>query len=208
MRKQKIEDAFIAMRYKMLNSPAFSALSPCARLVLLRLQVEYTRSGGRENGDLICTYRQLRDWCCTSTQPIQDAIAELQALGFTKVKKGRSGTKGYGRSSQYGLTYLPKVGTDIAPTDDWAKFTTTEQVVRAKSRAKKHGKRPPPCARLGTRSTCAQVGTRSLHGPTFGCVQEMPVKHEIDVPVQAHDLDSSEPVPAPIDLALRRANRR
>jgi len=142
----RIEDEFIPHRYKMLRSPAWKKLSATARLVLLCLETEYAENHGYKNGEIICTYRQLKVFCETGAEPIHDALNELEALGFIKIKRGRSGSKGYGVAHRFTLNHLVTVRADkiIPPTDEWAKLSTTRRVVSAKSRAKKHGKRPPP----------------------------------------------------------------
>jgi hypothetical protein len=195
-KKYEVGDYFVAHPYKMLKSPAYWGLGPCARLVLSRLEYEYVQSGGRENGNIVCTFRDLMKWCGKDSRKIKDAIEELKGLGFIKVKKGRPGTKGYGIANRFGLTYLPKIGVEtIEPTHDWAKFDTTEKVVSAKAKAKKSGKRTPLV--LAVNNTSHVSAENNTCGPksTFSCEREMPVKYENLVGVDQHYLDSSNPVP-------------
>jgi hypothetical protein len=204
MKRQKIDGPFIARRYKMLNSPAFKKLSPTAHLVLLRLEMEYARSGGRENGRIICTVRDLKAFCGVSADKIKPAIMEAMGLGFLKVKWGVPGAKGFGRSTEFGLTYLVKVGEGgefVEPTDDWAKFDTTEQVVAVKSRLQTGGKRASPVYPVRNTRTVYPGRNTVVPDSSNGCDAKTSGKSQISVPIQEHDLDSSNPAKSTGEVA-------
>jgi hypothetical protein len=154
--KQKIDDNFIALRYKMIKSPAYKALSPYAHAILALLEIEYAGNGGRENGNLICTYHQMKEWCGANTESIRCALAELEAFGFITIRRGRPGTKGYGRAARYGLTYLPKIGDNKEivrkPTDQWAKITT-KCAKGIAAELKNRERALPSCVQADIRST-------------------------------------------------------
>jgi hypothetical protein len=193
MKRFKFDGPFIGETYEMLKSLAFNSLSPTAHLILVRLKIEYAMSGGRENGKIICTFRQLQDFCGARTAKVRAAIDELAGLGFIKVRNGVPGVKGFGRSTEFGLTYLPKPGTDIMPTDEWKRFDTTEKVVRAKAKVKRRPKSPAPVSPVGDTRTVSPGEDTIEPNSTVGLVPKMPAKSTVSVSLRRHDLDSSKP---------------
>jgi hypothetical protein len=183
----------------MLNSPAFKKLSPLAHLVLVWLEMEYARSGGRENGDLKAPRRQLCDFCGCRPAAIKPALLELKALGFIKLKMGTSGMKG--RTTRVGLTYLPKVGTDSHPTDEWAEFDTTDKVVRVNSRLETVGKRTAPVVPVGTTITVVPGETTMEPTSSNGCNAKSGRKSQINGSGGYHYLDSSNPAKSSEEIA-------
>jgi hypothetical protein len=51
-----IAGQFIAHRIEMLESAAWASLTFAARRILDRLEIEHANHGGKENGNLPCTY--------------------------------------------------------------------------------------------------------------------------------------------------------
>jgi hypothetical protein len=131
------------IRDEMLLSPAWNSASHLQRSMVLVLLTELGRHGGKDNGALIFTNSNWEEFgfgrCI-----IKPNLAALQALGFVDIKAGHPGLKGYGKARRYRLTFMPiidAVGNEIEPpTDEWARFSTTEQAKAAVWRARKRAK--------------------------------------------------------------------
>ena len=74
-------ESFGWLTLSMMKSAAYRALSPAARKVLDRIHVEHLEHGGRENGSLKVTHRDLRK-AGVQQRRITGAIAEVEALGW------------------------------------------------------------------------------------------------------------------------------
>lgn len=131
----RIEGQFIPHRRDLLESPAWRSLSPAARRILDRLELEDMYEGGGENGNLICTYDQMAEYG-VRRQSIKAAIAELVAVGMVEVThKGRGGNAVYRDASRYRITYLRtgKGSRAQSPTDEWRRFNPPDQGRRSAS---------------------------------------------------------------------------
>lgn len=129
----KINGQFIGHRVEMIRSPAFAALALSARRVLDRLEIECCKSAGRNNGNLICTHKDFRNFDIYR-DGVGPGIRETEALGFIAVERG----KAMGSStapSTYRLTYLPT--KNAGPTDEWRNITTHEQARAIAAAARK-----------------------------------------------------------------------
>ncbi len=80
-----IEGPFIAHRLEMLESDAWAALPLAARRVLDRLEVEQANHGGKENGNLICTYGDFERFGIRRPS-ISAAIRLLEGVGLLEVR--------------------------------------------------------------------------------------------------------------------------
>ena len=76
--------AGLAIRGRLLESPAMRALNLAAIRVMHRLEVEHMNHGGAENGRLIVTHDQFIEWG-VPRNAVSPAIRELVALGFVEV---------------------------------------------------------------------------------------------------------------------------
>lgn len=109
------------MTSAMLGSPTFRALGISARRVLDFLIYEHVSHGGRENGNLGASYRQLGDWGVTPDD-IRKGLEELYAAGFVRLTRQGMRQGGKAEPSRYALTWLPcRVGTpeETGPTHEW-----------------------------------------------------------------------------------------
>ena len=112
---------FIAHRVAMLESDAWARLTFVARRVLDRLEIEHAHHGGKENGKLVCTYRDF-ELFGVRRPSIAAAIRLLVEVGLVEVThQGRGGNAEFRDPSRYRLTYLPT--EKKAPTDEWENYT-------------------------------------------------------------------------------------
>jgi hypothetical protein len=125
-RHAKIEGPFIAHLVEMRRSLAWSALSWNDRRFLDRLELEHADHGGTENGNLPCTYDDLRRHGLRR-QSVWIAVVRTVALGFVHVTEQGHQAAGDNRTpSRYRLTYLPT--SDGKPTHEWKNIGTEEQL--------------------------------------------------------------------------------
>jgi hypothetical protein len=140
---RRIKEQFIPIRLSMLESPAYRALSMLARKVLNAIEVEHLKHGGKDNGQLIVPYNQLRKYCGgaskrTSKRLIAQAIRELEALGFIMVIRGHAGNGVERAPNMFGLTYLPGHNGG-PPSDEWKNIGSIEEA-QARLAAAKEGR--------------------------------------------------------------------
>ena len=83
-RRNKIDGQFNARTLKMMESPAYRALSLSARRVMDRICIELMHHGGNDNGKLPVTYEHFVEYGI-ARHAIAPAIRELEALGFVEV---------------------------------------------------------------------------------------------------------------------------
>ena len=114
--------------FKLLDSPSFIALSAPAIRVFLRLIVEHGRHGGRDNGRLICTYRDFETYGA-SKDAIARAIRELVAVGLIEITRtGSAGNADQRRAAHYRITAFAAVDREGSDgTHDYEKITTAEE---------------------------------------------------------------------------------
>lgn len=125
-RELKIEGAFVPHRLDMLASDAWAALTPPARQILDRLEIEHMQHAGTENGNLPVTYDDFARFGIRR-QSIGAGLRLLLELGFVRVEEqGRGGNAEFRRASRYRLTYIGARGEP--PTDDWKKYRRMEGV--------------------------------------------------------------------------------
>jgi hypothetical protein len=125
------------IRNEMLGSHAWKAASHLQRSMVLTLLYELGKHGGRDNGNLVFTNKDF-EACGFSRASIKPNLAAIEALGFAPFKRGRPGTRGYGKARRFLLPFMPIVDDDgnetEPPSDPWARFSTTKeakQVARA-----------------------------------------------------------------------------
>ena len=109
---------------ELMESDAFRALSPNSLRLLFRLIIEHVHHGGVENGWLIATHDQLRDYGLTASS-IREAIDECVAFGLIRVKQGGRWA-GTNRPNRYRLTWIGWVDDDgfaQYPTNEWKGVT-------------------------------------------------------------------------------------
>jgi len=99
----------------MFLSAARKALGINARRLLEYLEVEHMNHAGTENGNLIATHKQLREWGIPKSQ-IAKAIDQAEDLGFIEVQRG-----GRNYPSRYRLTYFAD-RLYRSPTNNWRRY--------------------------------------------------------------------------------------
>jgi len=126
-RPNKIGGQFIGYLAEMLKSPAYRVLSLSARRLLSRIEIEHADHGGTENGNLVVTKQNFMDYGIHH-DAIAPATREVEALGFTRMRRGRGGNAEHRRPNKFFLTYA--AGNDpraMQPTHEWRKIKTIEQ---------------------------------------------------------------------------------
>jgi hypothetical protein len=127
-----IKGSFVPHRIEMRRSLAWSALPWAARRLIDRLELEHMEHAGTANGNLVCTYDNLKA-CGMDRRATASGIVYAERLGFVSIAvKGRQAAGDNRTPSRYRLTYLPTrkgaFTTEAPPTDDWAQITTEEQL--------------------------------------------------------------------------------
>ena len=103
-----------AIPYALFDSYAWAAISAPARQAFLRIVIEHGNHGAKENGALICTYKQFEDFGIHPNL-IARAIRELVAVGLIEVtRKGVAGPAEHRNAALYLLTYAPEAKSTSA----------------------------------------------------------------------------------------------
>ena len=115
-------EAWVWATTAMLASPAWRALSRSAIQVIIRIWIEHSQHGGRDNGRLPVTFDNFEEFGI-DRKNIKASLDEAEALGFIfRTEKGRRafGTVP-GKSSRYGLTWIGvSSATNIeGPGNEW-----------------------------------------------------------------------------------------
>jgi hypothetical protein len=103
---------WIWLTEELLDSDAFCSLSINAFRFVRVLMSEQMKQGGRGNGHLIATRRQLQK-AGVPARCVTDAIEQAKSLGLVDVKRGIGR-----RPSTYALTWLP-LADGIPASDRW-----------------------------------------------------------------------------------------
>lgn len=136
-RERKLEEpdgAFLQLEIKLMESPAYRALSKNGMKFLHRVFIEHIHHKRKENGRLPITqadfvaYGIHRDY-------VRPASTEVQALGFVVITE--RGQRKYGnapgKATRYCLTMFPVFTlNDVTPrTDEWRRFQSVEDALQA-----------------------------------------------------------------------------
>ena len=131
-RRWSYSEPFAGRIQGLLESPAFRALSRSAHMALARIELEFIYHGGNpmENGRLIVTHEQFRDYGIEK-DAVAPALRELEALGFIEiVRAGAAGNEREKRSNVFRLTYLPSGTAPGDGTHEWRAIATAEDAER------------------------------------------------------------------------------
>ena len=115
-------EPWVWMTSTMFGSITFRALGIHARRILDFLLAEHASHGGKENGNLAATYRQLEAWGVTAAD-VRKGLAELYATGFVQLTHQGPRQASGGDPSRYALTWLPTFAgssQEAKPSHDWA----------------------------------------------------------------------------------------
>lgn len=111
----------IALRVRMLNSPAFLALSPVAVKLLLLMQVHWRNDKAVDYG-----VREATEKIGCAKLTARRAFDELQEVGFIEmVDNSLFNSRTQSKARTWRLTWLPFKG--MVPTNDWEKSTPPGQ---------------------------------------------------------------------------------
>jgi hypothetical protein len=136
-RPNKISGQFAARLIEMMESPAYRVLSLSAHRALSRIEIEWARHGGQDNGRLPVTFDDFERYG-VNRHAIGPAIAELEALGFIVITERGKMAKAaeYRRPNKFLLTSRPtNKGAD--PLHNWKRFTTMEEAQAIAEAARK-----------------------------------------------------------------------
>ena len=214
-----IKGAWVPRPLEMLRSPAWRALSGPAKSVIERLEIEHMAHGGKNNGQLICTYQDFADHGIRY-KSIAPAIRQTVDHGIVKVPRPGWRSANHGTPAHYCLTYLP-VG-DAPPTDEWKQISPNarrplKRYVR-KAAAKPHRKNqklggenaPTPCrgenapTPRGENAPTPTPHPRGENAPTFyNSIQSPPAAG-----LEAEQPEPKQQVPAPTLPSLSRLRSR
>jgi hypothetical protein len=144
---------------EMMQSPAFRVLSLAARRVLDRIEIELAQHGGKDNGNLPCTYDDFEKFGI-HRHCIAPAIRELVALGFIEITRvGRAGNAEFRIPHLFLITHKP-TDDGLPARDDWKRIKTVEeaQEISRQARAAKTESqwRKMPRSSGGKRTTKAE----------------------------------------------------
>lgn len=116
---------------EMLASLAWRSLSANGRRLIDFLLLEHCRHAGQENGHLIATHRQLREYGLTAVC-VRSAIEECAALGFVRYERGGRWA-GSNKPSVYRLTFYSDYNGNPASNEWKAVSTRMEKAAKAQS---------------------------------------------------------------------------
>lgn len=126
MAKQRWLNCWVPHRLEMLLSPAWQYAPRPLRRMLERLEIEHLRHGGLKNSELYVSFSQFVS-CGVSKKAIAPMHRIGEALGLMEVIHHPEASAGVIRpANSYRLTYLPT--GKAAPTDEWKRIKTKEQV--------------------------------------------------------------------------------
>lgn len=118
------DEPWVWLTRELLGSPAWRARSANTVRLLDFLMIEHMSHAGTENGNLIATHEQLRDYGL-SPNTIREAIEEGEFLGLLRFTRGGRWASS-NQPSRYRLTFLADREHN-PPTNEW-KLRTIEQI--------------------------------------------------------------------------------
>lgn len=115
-------EPFVWLTQRMVESPAYRAMSGGAQMILGRIMVEHMAHGGTRNGALVVTYADFVHFGVRRSS-ILPFLVEAAALGF--IERTQKGARAWGEfegaPAQYRLTWLPTHDGQPA-TNSWDKY--------------------------------------------------------------------------------------
>ena len=187
----------------MIRSTVFRSLRLTDLRILQRLEIEHVSHGGKQNGDLTCTYADFVEYGVRRAS-IPEGIRRLVRGGFLVVTE--QGRQSYGDlriPSRYRLTYLPTFadGRWVEPTHEW-RLLEKQKAARKNApgagpasgpgvpdfpdaKTKLHGQKPDAELRLLSRFRGGGVGvcgTEVLSSAARQYQSPLPAREEVAVP--------------------------
>jgi hypothetical protein len=174
-KRPKIKGPYVIRTGRMLDSPAYRALSQTGHRILARIEIELCRHAGKDNGRLIVTYKDFKRYGIHH-HAIGPGLRELEALGFIEiVQRGLAGNADHRRPHMFRLTYQP---ADHEPaTDEWQQIKTEKDAEEIATRARTNApprpvsqcrKTPKPVPETGTGKpsfSVPETGTKEPKSP-------------------------------------------
>jgi hypothetical protein len=138
---KKTGEQFIMLYREVVNSFAWRAASLGCHRFVWRLCEEHMAQGGKENGNLITTYKDLLEYGIPGRSTIAEAQREAVALGLVVLgKRGRGGNAENREAHRWGLSFLKIKGRRGSYVDTgWKRFASLKEAeaVANKARAAK-----------------------------------------------------------------------
>ena len=104
-------EQFTKLNRKLVECPAFRALSPVAKALYPYLKLEWKGPGANNNDSISLSVRQAAERLGVAKETARKAFHDLQAKGFLAVTQiGHPGLEGFARCTQYRITELPRPG--------------------------------------------------------------------------------------------------
>jgi hypothetical protein len=171
-KRPQIKGPYVVHTSRMLNSPAFRALSLTGHRILARIEIELCRHAGKDNSNLIVTYDDFERFGI-DRHAIGPGLRELEALGFIEiVQRGSGGNADHRRPHMFRLTYQPT--NDEPPTDEWEQIKTVKEAEEIATQARitavntpnpQWGKTPKPVGVSPTEKPRISVGVSPTANP-------------------------------------------
>lgn len=109
------------LRHDIIKSPAYLALSPAERAVLIQIWQRLSHNGSN-NGMIAVGHETLSNECNIARNTTAKAIKRLEEIGFLEiVKKGSFNCK-IRHVSEYRLCFMKCIATGELPSDKWRHF--------------------------------------------------------------------------------------
>ena len=127
--KNRIGGQWSPRLIKMLESPAYRALSLSAHRIISRTEIELAKHGGNDNGRLPLTKQ---DFIAYGVSPrlVAPTTREAEALGFIRVTHGRGGNSEHRKPNLFGVTFAHSPNSHVEPaTHDWRNIKTIEEAI-------------------------------------------------------------------------------
>ena len=133
-----IDGQFNARTIKMMESPAYRALSRAARMLLDRVCIELAHHGGNDNGKLQVTFDQFVAYGIRR-HAIAPAIRETVALGFLEVtRQGRPSAGEHRYANLFRLTWVNCKSSPLTEqTNEWSKISDMKTAIGIAAAASK-----------------------------------------------------------------------
>ena len=146
---EKSKEQYVKMLRSLLESDAYRGLGINGRRVLDFLELEHMRKGGKKNGDLKATYRQLTEFGVSGH--VNDTITDLERRGLILCNRV------YRVATTYTLTWLGLPGGKM-PEQRWKTFhdpalhADRRRPKRGNLRAELHADRSKSASRIACRT--------------------------------------------------------
>jgi hypothetical protein len=183
MTKKRRSPQHIQHPIELLRSPAMRVLSRAGHKILMCIESELCRHGGKDNGQLPVTYEAFVEFGIERHLAAK-ALREVDALGLSRItKRGRAGNAEHRSPNLHLLTYLPT--NDQPATNEWKAIETMDEAreiakkARQNKPAKRHRRRPifsggfsqSPVRKTTTENSDFQCVKPPLENPNSQCAK-------------------------------------